>query len=110
MSISTTSANDPSATPSATDAPTLPAPTTVTWGRAMGGCSPRVAFHSGRRWDYARLYRRARPVPTGGHPCKDCHVTAVIQTEKLTKFYGEHRGIIEVDLEVIEGESFGFLG
>jgi len=37
-------------------------------------------------------------------------VTAVIQTEKLTKFYGEHRGIIEVDLEVIEGESFGFLG
>ncbi|HYI22288.1 MAG TPA: ABC transporter ATP-binding protein [Candidatus Limnocylindrales bacterium] len=37
-------------------------------------------------------------------------MTAVIQTEKLTKFYGEHRGIIEVDLEVIEGESFGFLG
>jgi len=37
-------------------------------------------------------------------------VTAVIQTEKLTKFYGEHRGIVEVDLEVAEGESFGFLG
>ncbi len=37
-------------------------------------------------------------------------MTAVIQTEKLTKFYGEHRGIVDVDLEVAEGESFGFLG
>src|SRR4029077_16297398 len=37
-------------------------------------------------------------------------VTAAIQTEKLTKTYGEHRGIIEVDLEVAEGEAFGFLG
>jgi ABC-2 type transport system ATP-binding protein len=36
--------------------------------------------------------------------------TAVIQTEKLTKFYGEHRGIVEVDLTVQEGEIFGFLG
>ena len=37
-------------------------------------------------------------------------MTAVIQTEKLTKFYGQHRGIVDVDLEVTEGESFGFLG
>src|SRR4026207_2057790 len=37
-------------------------------------------------------------------------MTAVIQTEKLTKTYGEHRGIIDVDLEVAEGEAFGFLG
>jgi ABC-2 type transport system ATP-binding protein len=37
-------------------------------------------------------------------------MTAVIQTEKLTKAYGEHRGIIDVDLEVNEGEVFGFLG
>jgi ABC-2 type transport system ATP-binding protein len=37
-------------------------------------------------------------------------MTAVIQTEKLTKSYGTHRGIIEVDLEVNEGEAFGFLG
>ena len=37
-------------------------------------------------------------------------MTAVIQTEKLTKSYGEHRGIIDVDLMVIEGEVFGFLG
>ena len=37
-------------------------------------------------------------------------MTAVIKTEKLTKFYGSHRGIVDVDLEVEEGESFGFLG
>jgi ABC-2 type transport system ATP-binding protein len=37
-------------------------------------------------------------------------MTAIIQTEKLTKSYGEHRGIIEVDLDVEEGEVFGFLG
>jgi ABC-2 type transport system ATP-binding protein len=37
-------------------------------------------------------------------------MTSVIQTDKLTKFYGRHRGIIEVDLEVHEGEAFGFLG
>ena len=37
-------------------------------------------------------------------------MTAVIQTEKLTKSYGEHRGIIDVDLEVKPGEVFGFLG
>ncbi|MGD0018547.1 MAG: ABC transporter ATP-binding protein [Candidatus Limnocylindrales bacterium] len=37
-------------------------------------------------------------------------MTAVIRTEKLTKFYGSHRGIVEVDLEVQPGEVFGFLG
>jgi ABC-2 type transport system ATP-binding protein len=37
-------------------------------------------------------------------------MTAAIHTEKLTKFYGEHRGIVEVDLAVAEGEAFGFLG
>src|SRR5437763_14434193 len=35
---------------------------------------------------------------------------AVIQTEKLSKSYGEHRGIVDVDLEVQGGEVFGFLG
>jgi ABC-2 type transport system ATP-binding protein len=34
----------------------------------------------------------------------------VIQTEQLTKYYGSHRGIIEVDLAVGQGEAFGFLG
>jgi len=34
----------------------------------------------------------------------------VIETERLTKSYGSHRGIIEVDLAVGEGEIFGFLG
>ncbi|MEA2631171.1 MAG: beta-exotoxin transport system ATP-binding protein [Chloroflexota bacterium] len=37
-------------------------------------------------------------------------MTAVIRTEHLTKAYGEHRGITELDLEVAEGEIFGFLG
>jgi ABC-2 type transport system ATP-binding protein len=37
-------------------------------------------------------------------------VTAIIQIEKLTKTYGVHRGVIDVDLEVNEGEAFGFLG
>ncbi len=37
-------------------------------------------------------------------------MTLVIKTERLTKSYGSHRGIIELDLEVQEGEIFGFLG
>ena len=37
-------------------------------------------------------------------------MTAIIQTEKLTKSYGVHRGVIDIDLEVNEGEAFGFLG
>jgi ABC-2 type transport system ATP-binding protein len=37
-------------------------------------------------------------------------MTAVIQIEKLTKSYGSHRGIVDIDLEVQEGEAFGFLG
>jgi ABC-2 type transport system ATP-binding protein len=37
-------------------------------------------------------------------------VAAIIQTERLTKVYGRHRGIDEVDLEVQAGEVFGFLG
>ena len=37
-------------------------------------------------------------------------MTAVIQTEQLTKAYGAHRGITDVDLDVQQGEIFGFLG
>ena len=37
-------------------------------------------------------------------------MTAVIQTENLTKSYGAHRGIVEVDFAVERGEVFGFLG
>ncbi len=37
-------------------------------------------------------------------------MTTVIHTAKLTKSYGSHRGIIDVDLDVNEGEAFGFLG
>ncbi|HJW22338.1 MAG TPA: ABC transporter ATP-binding protein [Candidatus Limnocylindrales bacterium] len=35
---------------------------------------------------------------------------AVIETERLTKYYGKHRGIVDVDLAVEQGEIFGFLG
>jgi ABC-2 type transport system ATP-binding protein len=34
----------------------------------------------------------------------------VIETQRLTKSYGSHRGIVDVDLTVEEGEIFGFLG
>ena len=37
-------------------------------------------------------------------------MTAVIRTEQLTKSYGPHRGITELDLDVEQGEIFGFLG
>ncbi len=37
-------------------------------------------------------------------------MTAVIETQQLTKSYGPHRGIVDVDLSVNEGEAFGFLG
>jgi ABC-2 type transport system ATP-binding protein len=37
-------------------------------------------------------------------------MTGIIETERLTKTYGAHRGIIDVDLVVDEGEAFGFLG
>ncbi len=34
----------------------------------------------------------------------------IIETKKLTKYYGKARGIIDVDLEVKQGEIFGFVG
>src|SRR5262249_31578803 len=37
-------------------------------------------------------------------------MTAIIETERLTKSYGVHRGIIEVNLAVQQREVFGFLG
>src|ERR1035437_2546342 len=37
-------------------------------------------------------------------------MVAIIETEKLTKSYGSHRGIVDVDLVVEQGEGFGFLG
>ncbi len=37
-------------------------------------------------------------------------MTAVVRAEQLTKFYGRHRGILNLDLEVAEGEIFGYLG
>ena len=37
-------------------------------------------------------------------------MTLAIDTEHLTKSYGESRGIVEVDLDVEAGDVFGFLG
>lgn len=34
----------------------------------------------------------------------------VIETQGLTVYYGRHRGILNVDLQVEQGEIFGFLG
>ena len=36
--------------------------------------------------------------------------TPVIEARGLTKFYGQHRGIIDLDFHVSEGEVFGYLG
>lgn len=35
---------------------------------------------------------------------------SVIETKKLTKYYGRERGIIDLDMTVEEGEIFGFIG
>src|SRR5512135_3805383 len=37
-------------------------------------------------------------------------MTAVIQAAGLTRMYGARRGILDLDIEVDEGEIFGFLG
>jgi len=37
-------------------------------------------------------------------------VAASIRAERLTKFYGASRGVVDLDFEVREGEVFGFLG
>ena len=37
-------------------------------------------------------------------------MNAAVETNKLTKYYGKARGIIDVDLRVEEGEIFGFIG
>jgi ABC-2 type transport system ATP-binding protein len=34
----------------------------------------------------------------------------VIETSKLTKYYGKSRGIVDVDMTVAEGEIYGFIG
>ncbi len=35
---------------------------------------------------------------------------SIVHATALTKFYGRHRGIIDLDLDVKQGEIFGFLG
>lgn len=35
---------------------------------------------------------------------------SVVHTEGLTKFYGKQRGVVDLDIDVQEGEVFGYLG
>ena len=37
-------------------------------------------------------------------------MTTVIETHRLTKTYGRHRGIVDIDLAIEQNEVFGFLG
>lgn len=37
-------------------------------------------------------------------------MTPVIETKKLTKYYGKSRGIIDLDLTIQEGDIYGFIG
>ena len=37
-------------------------------------------------------------------------MTTVIETKGMDKFYGKHRGVIDLDLAVSKGETYGFLG
>jgi len=37
-------------------------------------------------------------------------MSAIIQTDQLTKSYGRSRGILDVTFDIQEGEVFGFLG
>src|SRR3984893_4672475 len=41
---------------------------------------------------------------------REKHMSAIIQTHQLTKSYGSSRGIIDVTVDIQEGEVFGFLG
>src|SRR5499427_1411122 len=41
---------------------------------------------------------------------REKRMSAIIQTNQLTKSYGRSRGIIEVTFDIQEGEVFGFLG
>jgi ABC-2 type transport system ATP-binding protein len=50
------------------------------------------------------------PVPGRNQHEGGSQLAAVIETRRLTKSYGSNRGIIDLDLDVAEGEIFGFLG
>src|SRR5207244_13221426 len=41
---------------------------------------------------------------------REKRMSAIIQTNRLTKSYGRSRGIIDVTFDIQEGEVFGFLG
>src|ERR1700690_3525392 len=81
-------------------------------------------MHSGRprRGLRARSRTTARVVAEPGRPnhaflvrltlssAQGASMVAIIKTEKLTKSYGSHRGIVDLDRGGQQGKVFGFLG
>ena len=51
-----------------------------------------------------------RELAKGGKVPQDPHNEVAIRTEGLTKFYGAQRGTADLDLAVMRGEVYGFLG
>src|SRR6202521_3673057 len=63
------------------------------------------AFRKGR----SRL-RMSQPSVSGSARERGTQMAAIIEVERLTKSYGNKRGIADVSFAVEEGEVFGFLG
>ncbi len=57
---------------------------------------------------YAPQDQAAQRVDTAG--AESDNLSLAIATDGLTKFYGRHRGVEDISLEVRTGEVFGFLG
>ena len=62
------------------------------------------------RGRFATWIGSGRKLAKGGKVPQDPHNEVAIRTEGLTKFYGAQRGIAELDLAVMRGEVYGFLG
>ena len=85
---------------------------------AASGATASFGTDDGEVWrssDEGRTWERAAT----GLPCDQLHPRdgpamstepPVVRTTDLTKFYGRHRGVEDVSLEVLRGEIFGFLG
>src|SRR5262249_53540824 len=60
------------------------------------------AWGTGRRWTILRPTVSVRPAPE--------QAQLAISTKGLSKDFGSGRGLFDLDLEIEEGEVFGFLG
>src|SRR5437588_1848910 len=75
-------------------------------GRGLAGGAPPARGDVGCR----RATAARDAVAAAADPGGEMKVTSAIRTEKLTKDYGSGRGLFDLDLEVAEGEVFGYLG